>query len=407
MIDISFLYAGKETGSVPHRYGQALKNLKVPENQKHEVAAASHGRKPIVVWNCTRTCNLACIHCYSNSEAKLYPGELTMDEGKALISDLAGYKVPALLFSGGEPLTRKGIFELAAFAHEKGLHTVLSTNGTLITEDIARRLKDADFSYVGVSLDGLEDVNDHFRGKDGAYEKALQGIRNLKAVKQKVGLRLTLTRHTYLELNRIFDLIENVGIDRVCFYHLVPSGRGSNLVDLSLQESREAVDIILERTRDAAQRGTKLEVLTVDNHCDGPYLYLKLKSQNSPRAEMVYELLRWNGGGMYSSGVGIACVDFLGNVHPDQFWMHYTLGNVKERKFSEIWQDTNDALLAGLKNRKPLLKGRCAECKFIELCGGSLRVRAERVTGDPWEADPACYLMDEEIGVEKNQSVSA
>lgn len=400
MIDISFLYAGKETGSVPHRYGKALKQLEVPENQRHEVATAAHERKPIVVWNCTRTCNLACIHCYSDSEAKKYPGELTTEEGKVFITDLAEYKIPALLLSGGEPLTRPDLFELATYARDKGLHVVLSTNGTLITEETALRLREADFSYVGISLDGLEDVNDHFRGKEGAFERALQGIRNCKKVKQKVGLRLTLTRHTYKELQRIFDLIEREEIDRVCFYHLVPSGRGSSVVDLTTAESREAIDIILNRTRDSIKRNVSpREVLTVDNHCDGPYLYLKLKEEGDARAEKVYELLRWNGGGMYSSGVGIACVDFTGNVHPDQFWMHYTFGNVRQRKFSEIWQDTSDALMAGLKNRKPLLKGRCADCKYLELCGGALRVRAERVTGNPWEPDPGCYLTDEEIGV--------
>ncbi len=399
MIDITFLYCGKETGSVPHRYGKALKELEVPENQRHEVAAAAHERRPIVVWNFTRTCNLACVHCYSNSEAKAYPGELTTDEGKALISDFADYKIPALLFSGGEPLTRPDLFELATFARNKGLHVVLSTNGTLINEETAKRIREADFSYVGISLDGLNEVNDHFRGKEGAFERALRGIKNCKAVKQKVGLRLTLTRHTYQELQRIFDLIEEQGIDRVCFYHLVPSGRGSSVVDLKPDESREAMDIILSRTKDAAKRGVKLEVLTVDNHCDGPYMVLKLKEENDPRAEKVHALLKWNGGGTYSSGVGIACVDFVGNVHPDQFWMHYTLGNVRERKFSEIWQDVTNPLMAGLKNRKPLLKGRCAQCKFIDLCGGALRVRAEITTGDPWASDPGCYLTDEEIGV--------
>jgi len=338
------------------------------------------------------------VHCYSNSEAKAYPGELTTDEGKALISDFADFKIPALLFSGGEPLTRPDLFELAAYAREKGLHVVLSTNGTLINEKTARRIREADFSYVGISLDGLHEVNDHFRGKKGAFTRALCGIKNCKAVRQKVGLRLTLTRHTYKELPRIFDLIEEQGIDRVCFYHLVPSGRGSFVVDLKPEESREAMDMILSRTKDAIKRGVKLEVLTVDGHYDGPYMYLKLKEENDPRAEKVYALLKWNGGGIYSSGVGIACVDFVGNVHPDQFWMHTTLGNVRERKFSTIWQDVSNPLMAGLKNRKPLLQGRCAQCKFIDLCGGALRVRAEITTGNPWAPDPGCYLMDKEVG---------
>ena len=284
------------------------------------------------------------------------------------------------------------------------MHTVLSTNGTLISEEVARKIKQVRMAYVGISLDGMEEVNDYFRGVDGAFRRAIRGFRNLVAVGQKVGLRLTLTRQTFKDLHRIFDFIEAEKVNRACFYHLVPSGRGHSVVDLTPQESRQAMDIILERTMDFHRRNVPAEILTVDNHCDGPYMYLKMKAAGDPRAEEVYQMLKWNGGGTYSSGVGFACVDFLGNVHPDQFWMHYTFGNVRERRFSEIWMDTSDPLMAGLKNRKPLLKGRCARCRFLDLCGGSLRVRAELATGDPWASDPACYLTDEEIGLAAPES---
>ncbi|MBI3393255.1 MAG: radical SAM protein [Nitrospirae bacterium] len=401
MIDLTVLYCGRETPSTPHRYGKALKNLKVPEHQAHAVAKSAMERRPVTVWNTTRTCNLRCVHCYSNSEEKKYEGELTTEEAKALINDLGDFRIPALLFSGGEPLVRKDIFELAAYAREKkGVHVVFSTNGTLITEEVARRMRAIRVSYVGISLDGMEDVNDRFRGVEGAFARAMRGFRNCVAVGQKVGLRLTLTRQTFNDLHRIFDFIEAEKVNRACFYHLVPSGRGHGVVDLSPAESRQAMDVILDRTMDFHRRNVSAEILTVDNHCDGPYMYLKMKAAGDPRAEEVYEMLKWNGGGLYSSGVGFGCIDFLGNVHPDQFWMHYTFGNVRERKFSEIWMDTADPLMAGLKDRRKRIKGRCAGCRFLDLCGGALRVRAEISTGDPWASDPACYLTDEEIGAQ-------
>jgi radical SAM protein with 4Fe4S-binding SPASM domain len=145
------------------------------------------------------------------------------------------------------------------------------------------------------------------------------------------------------------------------------------------------------------QRGLSKEVLTVDNHCDGPYVYLRMLKEQSPRAADVLQLLQYNGGN--SSGIGIGCISWDGTVHPDQFWRHYSFGNVRERKFSEIWSDTSEPLMRKLKERKPYLKGRCATCKWLNICNGNFRVRAEAKTGDIWACDPACYLTDEEIGI--------
>ncbi|MBI4231940.1 radical SAM protein, partial [Candidatus Peregrinibacteria bacterium] len=299
----------------------------------------------------------------------------------------------------GEPLVRPDILSLIAKARQLGLHIVLSTNGTLLDEKTANQLASYKISYVGISLDGLGKTNDYFRGVEGTFERALRGFRACVNAGVKVGLRLTLTKHTGKDLDAIFDLIEKEGVNRACFYHLVPSGRGKDVVTLDPQESRRAIDTILQRTKDFHSRGLRKEILTVDNHCDGPYMYLKLLEEGNPRAEEVYNLLKWNGGGLYSSGVGIGCIDNIGNVHPDQFWSHYTLGNIRQRPFSQIWTDTSEPLLGKLKNRKPNLKGRCAECKFVNLCGGSFRVRADIATGDPFAPDPACYLTDEEIGL--------
>ncbi|MFZ3372863.1 MAG: putative heme d1 biosynthesis radical SAM protein NirJ1, partial [Desulfitobacteriaceae bacterium] len=355
------------------------------------------GSGPVVVWNSTRTCNLKCAHCYMDSDAQKYQGELTTEEAKRFIDDLADFKVPVLLFSGGEPLIRPDFFELAEYTTSKGIRATLSTNGTLITPEVAQRIKNIGVGYVGISLDGLQEVNDKFRGKPGAFNLTMQGIKNCVDVDQRVGLRFTINSHNLKEMESIFDFIEEKNIDRVCFYHLVYSGRGNQMIkeDVTPAESRKAMDIIIRRTRDYEARGLKKEILTVDNHCDGVYMYLQALAEDPARAAQIKDLIGMNGGNR--SGIAFAEVDPMGYVHPDQFTQHITFGNVRERKFGDIWTDLSNPILAGLKNRKPLLKGRCAACTHLEMCNGNFRTRAEAVTGDFWESDPACYLTDEEI----------
>ena len=400
MINISKLYCGEVTPGDRIRYGQGSPS----DRQGESVPRQASQRRPIVVWNITRACNLKCVHCYNDSGNRPAEDELTTREAGEVLRDLAGFDVPSVLFSGGEPLMRRDLFELLDRARELGLRTVISTNGTLITTDVAERIKQCGVSYAGISLDGIGQTNDDFRGVNGAFDQAVRGIRNCRDAGIRVGLRLTLTRRNVEDLNGLFDFLEAEGIDRSCFYHLVPSGRGSGLADevLTHAQSRETVEAILSRTKHLKEAGKRTDILTVDNHVDGVYLYLKLLKEDRDRAEEVWKLLCWNGGGMYSSGVGIGCIDFHGKVHPDQFWWHYDLGDVRKKPFSRIWTDTSDPLLRGLKNRRKYIKGRCRVCKFFEGCGGSLRVRADLYFGDPWAPDPACYLTDEEIGLDEH-----
>ena len=380
-------------------FGDSLRYTKEAKLARNGVR---EGAGPVVVWNSTRTCNLKCRHCYMSSDAKKYNDELSTEEAKRFIDDLAEFNVPVLLFSGGEPLIRPDFFELAAYAAEKGVRPTLSTNGTLITPEVAQRIKDIGVGYVGISLDGLQDVNDQFRGMDGAFAAAMQGIKNCVAVDQRVGLRFTINHHNIEELENIFDFIERENIDRVCFYHLVYSGRGTEMMeeDVTPAQSRKAMDIIIRRTRDFEERGLKKEILTVDNHCDGVYMYLKaLAEGDEALARQIEKYIAMNGGNR--SGMAFGEVDPMGYVHPDQFTQHHTFGNVRERKFGDIWSDTTVPLLAGLKDRKPLLKGRCSQCRFLDNCNGNFRTRAEAKTGDFWESDPSCYLTDEEIGLGK------
>jgi 12,18-didecarboxysiroheme deacetylase len=393
MIGISKLYCGAVEPSDALRYGRHSSQL------PSHLLQFSADKKPVVVWNVTRRCNLRCVHCYAHAKEEAGVDELTTEQGRVLLDDLAAFGVPVVLFSGGEPLARRDLPELAAYAVGKGMRAVISTNGTLITAAVARTLKDIGLSYVGISLDGMQEVNDRFRAVPGAFRAALDGIRNCQAAGIKVGLRFTINRFNVQEIPGIFDLIEQMDIPRVCFYHLVYAGRGSELVkeDLGPEETRRVLDLIIDRTRRLHEQGKPKEVLTVDNHADGPYLYLRLLKEDPERAKEVLQLLQWNEGN--NSGRGIGCVSWDGAVHADQFWRHYSFGNVRERPFSEIWMDTSNPLMAKLKEKKKHVTGRCAECRWLDICGGNFRVRAEAVSGDAWAPDPACYLTDEEIAL--------
>jgi len=392
MIGISKLYCGTVEPSDALRYGRH--SGKLPSH----LLQFSKDKKPVVVWNCTKACNLRCIHCYAHSDGGCAPDEMSFDQGKALIDDLAEFGSPVILFSGGEPLARKDMPDLAEYAVSKGLRAVISTNGTMITDKVAQRLKAIGLSYVGVSLDGLQETNDKFRAVEGAYQKALEGIRACKRAGIKVGLRYTITKHNVQDLPGLFDLLETEDIPRVCFYHLVYTGRGEEIAvdDLSHEESRKVVDYIIDRTADLHARGISKEILTVDNHCDGPYLYMRLlKEGRTQDAENVMKLLKMNGGN--SSGHGFGCVSWDGEVYPDQFLRHHSLGNVNDKPFSQIWTDQSNEFLMALKEKYGHVTGKCKTCRFLDVCGGNFRARGETGSGDFWGVDPACYLTAEEI----------
>lgn len=401
MINLTRLWTGQAQPADDLRYGTSSSS-----------APTSDLRKPIVVWNITRTCNLRCVHCYSDSMAQQYPGELNWQEMQAVVTDLAAYKIPSLLLSGGEPLIHSRFFDLVDFASEKGLKLTISTNGTLITPEKAARLKAAEVAYVGISLDGIGKIHDEFRGKEGAFDAAVKGFKYCEDVGQKTGLRMTLTSHNVENIERILDFIEEEEIQRVCFYHLVPAGRGCELQVLEPAAIRKAVDTIIARVELWRRRGEDREVLTVTQPADGAYLLSRMEQENHPNLAQARQLLGWNGGGAYSSGRAVSNIDTQGNVHPDQFWQDIQLGNVKQNPFSQIWEgqyaptaplleEIRSVGLLDKKQRRTLMNGRCGACKWFDICGGGFRTRAAFANnGDMWGSDPACYLTDEEIGAE-------
>lgn len=391
MLGVSQLLSGEVTAGDALRYGRASGRL--PASLLHYSA----DKKPVVVWTSTRSCNLHCAHCYTDSQDRAYPGELSTAEALAMVDDLAAFGSPVLLISGGEPLRRPDLLTVAQHARERGMRVVLSTNGTLLTPEIARALVEAGVSYVGISIDGRPQTHDRFRGMRGAFEASLAGIEACKAAGLRVGLRFTLTRANQADLPWLFDLMAERDVPRLCIYHLAPTGRGARLHDFapSAEETRAALDLVFERTQALAARGLHPDVLTADNHADAAYLLLHLARTDPQRAADVRQLLRWNGGNR--SGEAIACVDSDGTVYADQFWRWRPLGNIREQPLSAIYGSDPPPLLRQLRGRAPLLPERCRGCAFLDVCNGNFRSRAEASTGALWGMDPLCYLTDDEV----------
>lgn len=354
------------------------------------------GRGPVVAWNITKKCNYKCKHCYSSSEILDYENELSFEEIKATVDSLKEMNVPVILLSGGEPLFRSDIFEVIEYIRSVGIKVSLSTNGSLIDESVAVKLKQLGIGYVGISIDGMESINDRFRGVKGAFENSIRAIDNCKKAGVKVGLRFTINKGNHTEIPKVMNLMEEMDISRICFYHLVPSGRGSDISGemLNKDESRQTLDYLYEYSKESVKSGVDRGILTVTNHTDGPYLYLKAKQDDSQLAEKILEKLSRNGGNR--SGIAIANIDSFGNVYPDQFSRFIKLGNIKVESFKDIWTGESD-ILKKLRNRKQYLNNICKSCRWLDICNGNLRARAWNTSNNLWGMDPGCYLRSEEI----------
>jgi heme d1 biosynthesis radical SAM protein NirJ len=362
---------------------------------------------PVVIWNLIRRCNLACKHCYTTSADIDFPGELSTSEVFTVMDDLKDFGVRVLILSGGEPLLRPDIFDIALRAKTLGFYVGLSSNGTLITKSNIDAIEALGFDYVGVSLDGLRNTHDAFRRGLGSFDRSLEGVRLCRERGIKVGLRFTLTRDNHTDLPALLELMEREGVDKFYLSHLNYGGRGNRnrKDDAVFAMTRAAMDLLFETCLARLRAGRPAEFVTGNNDADGAYLLHWARRRFPDRAgRLRARLAQWGGN---ASGVNIANIDNLGNVHPDTFWWHYGLGNVRERPFSEIWRDRSDPLMAGLKQSPRPVKGRCAECAHLDLCNGNTRVRAHQTTGDFWAEDPGCYLTDEEIGLAAPPSEAA
>jgi len=353
----------------------------------------------VVIWNLVRRCNLTCKHCYSISADKDFPGELNTDEVFRVMDDLKAARVPVLILSGGEPLLRPDIFDIARRGKDMGFYVGLSSNGTLVNDGNVKNIAATGFDYVGISLDGIKATHDRFRRKEGAYDAALNGVRLCRDAGAKVGIRFTITQENAHDLPALLDLMEAEAIDKFYLSHLNYAGRGNKnrKDDAHFRTTRQAMDLLLERCWAYVQAGRQREFVTGNNDADGVYLLHWVASRFPERYEHIRgKLVQWGGN---ASGVNVANIDNLGVVHPDTMWWNYPLGNVRQRAFGDIWSDVSDPLMAGLKQSPRAIGGRCGQCRHVDICNGNTRVRAWQTTGNFWAEDPGCYLTDEEVGV--------
>ncbi len=352
---------------------------------------------PVVIWNLIRRCNLTCKHCYTTSTDINFPNELTTPEIYTVMDDLKAFKVPVLILSGGEPLLHPDIFDISRRAKDMGFYVALSTNGTKISAANIDEIASIDYQYIGVSLDGLKDTHDRFRRVQGSFDQALNGIQLCLEKGIKVGLRFTLTQDNAHDFPALLQLMDQRNIDKFYLSHLNYGGRGNKnrKDDAHFAMTRTAMDLLFETSYDWLKADKDREFVTGNNDADAVYFLHWVARHFPDKTEHIKaKLEQWGGN---ASGVNVANIDNLGNVHPDTFWWHYELGNVKERPFSEIWMDTGDPLMAGLKQQPRPLEGRCARCRYQEICNGNTRVRAAQTTGNFWAEDPGCYLSDAEI----------
>jgi len=357
---------------------------------------------PVVIWNLIRRCNLTCKHCYSISADKDFPGELTTDQVFSTMDDLKAFGVPVLILSGGEPLLRSDIFAIASRAKSMGFYVGLSTNGTLISEKNIDNIAAVNFDYVGISIDGLRETHDHFRQMPGGFDAALRGVSLCREQNIKVGLRFTLTQANASELPALLDIQQQYGVEKFYLSHLNYSGRGkrNRQQDAVFNTTRNAMDLLFERAWNDVVAGHNREYVTGNNDADGVYLLHWVKKRFPEQVDLITQhLQRWGGN---ATGINIANIDNLGQIHPDTFWWDYHLGNVKEQPFSEIWRHTKDELMLGLRQKPRPVTGRCGQCQYLSICNGNTRVRAYSLDGNFWGEDPGCYLGDEEIGLCKN-----
>lgn len=388
MINFTELLAGKT--SVSGALRAANKSLKT------RLSVSCSRSSPLVVFNLTRRCNLNCQHCYLESENKTYTKELSFPEVKRAINSFEKLKIPVLLLSGGEPLVHKDIYRIIECVKSRNIRVGLSTNGTLISNAVAKKLKASGVDYVGISIDGQEKFHDAFRNLNGAYNKAVRGIRNAQDLGLKTGVRFTITQINISQLPMVLEMCVQEKIQRFCVYHLVYTGRGESLqtYDIDNKTRRKTVNFLIKRTRELIADSNNIEILSVDNHADGIYIYNYLKKRSLKKAKTALEILKSRGG--CSAGDKIVDISPKGDIFACQFWKNNSLGNIRENDLGTIWLDREKKMFCKLREKSKHLKGKCGRCAYKLYCGGC-RIRAYMVYNDYWQEDPCCYLKEEEI----------
>jgi len=355
-------------------------------------------RVPVVIWTLLRRCNLTCKHCYATSADSAFRDELDTAAALKVIDDLQDAGVRVLILSGGEPLLREDLFQLCAYARGKGFFIALSTNGTLIDEHRIEQIAAANFDYVGISIDGLQEVHDEFRQLKGSFASSMHAIQLCRDKGIRVGMRTTLTQQNHTQLPQLLELMREYDVQKFYLSHLNYSGRGkrSRKLDAHQQMSREAMTLIFDRAWEDIEQGRDSDFVSGNNDADAILLLHWVRRRLPQQASRLEAMLRAWGGN--ASGSGIANIDNTGEVHPDTYWWQHSAGNVRTTSFRTLWLEQPDTLLQQLRQHPRAVGGRCSQCQWLSICNGNTRTRAW-AEGDLWGQDPGCHLTDEEIGL--------
>jgi len=344
----------------------------------------------LVVWDITYQCNLKCKHCYA-SAGKPLENELTTEEAKNAIDKLERASVPIIAFSGGEPLVRKDIFELTKYANDKGMYVAVATNGTLITKEKAKQMKEAGIGFTQISLDGATpDMHDNFRGIKGVYDKTIQGIKNCVNEGFFVNIAATATKYNYKEIPKLIDLCDELGVNWFMLYNFVPTGRGEFIVQNDLEPSER--EQLLKNLWKKLKNGGNVNVLSTAPQFSRVALEAEIGENskivpthfaNPSFSDKLVNLAEFIGG--CGCGRFYCAIRPNGNIDPCVFFP-LTVGNIKNDDFEKLWK--NNLILKQLRN-KDTLEGNCGKCNYRYYCGGC-RARAYGYTGNYLAPDPGC-----------------
>ncbi len=338
----------------------------------------------IIAWEITRSCNLSCAHCRAAAEFGHYPGELSLEQIKSVIDDVVTISNPIFIVTGGEPLMRPDIWDIVDYMHEKGAMPVIGTNATMVTDEIAAKMAEHRIPRISVSIDfPTAEEHDGFRGQPGCFEESIEGIKAAKRHGVGVQVNMTVTTLNADRVEAVHDLSEELGVDAFHIFMLVPTGRGSDLLDKELPPED------YERVLEWAYERQKTSPLHF-KPTDAPHYYRiirqKAKAEGKKVTREEYGLDAMTRGCL--GGITFCFISHVGDVQPCGYF-DMQLGNVKEQPFSQIW--TESRVFNDLRDYS-LLKGKCGACEYRAVCGGC-RARALEITGDYLAEEPYCIYV--------------
>jgi heme b synthase len=335
----------------------------------------------LVAWETTRNCNLSCVHCRASATCGPYSDELDTQAAYKLLDQIAEVARPIIILTGGEPLMRNDIFDIAAYGNAKGMRMVMSPNGTLVTQEITEKMVASGIQRLSISLDGAgAESHDRFRGVEGAYDGALRGIRNAKAAGIEFQINTTITKTNLDQIPKILELAESLGAAAHHIFLLVPTGRGKYIVDQEI-DARE-----YEQTLNWFYDQRDKTSLQLKATC-APHYYRILRQ----RAKADGKTVTFESHGLDAvtrgclAGTGFCFVSHRGIVQPCGF-LDLNCGDVTQQSFAEIWR--NSEHFQKLRDFGQL-KDKCGYCEYRRVCGGC-RARAYEATGDYLDAEPLC-----------------